>query len=68
MANKSIVVYGGTLAGTTGLPISWMPINLNKNYFVTHGYTYRLKTVATVYNSNGGVVETATKYSSSVNF
>ena len=43
-------------------------INLNKNYFVTHGYTYRLKTVATVYNSNGGVVETATKYSSSVNF
>ena len=27
MANKSIVVYGGTLAGTTGLPISWMPMN-----------------------------------------
>ena len=43
-------------------------INLNKNYFVTKGYTYRLKTVAVVYNSNGSVVETATKYSSSVKF
>jgi hypothetical protein len=41
-------------------------IGLNKNVYVTSGRTYRLKVAASVYDSQGNLVDSITGYSSKV--
>lgn len=43
-------------------------VRFDKKYYVNHGYNYRLKSVVTVYDANGSVVEVVTTYSTTVNF
>ncbi len=43
-------------------------ISLDKNQYVSSGYTYRIHATATVTNSSGRVVETATKDSATVSY
>ncbi len=40
--------------------------SLSKSYYVTHGYYYRVKLVASVSTSSGSFVEQVTSYSNSV--
>ncbi|MGM9614426.1 MAG: hypothetical protein ACI3W7_02700 [Oscillospiraceae bacterium] len=40
-------------------------VSLDKSYYITHGYYYRVKGVATVYSSSGAYVEQVTIYSDS---
>jgi hypothetical protein len=41
---------------------------LDKSYYVTSGYSYRTKAVATLYTSSGSYVEQITAYSKTVSY
>lgn len=43
-------------------------IDINKTYFVSSGYYYRVAVTANVYNNNGQLVENPTKYSPTVKY
>ena len=58
---------------------SWTPVktwsnaveatfNLREDRYVNRGYTYRVKTVISIFNSTGTKVETITAYSKAVSF
>lgn len=43
-------------------------VDAGGSYYVSSGYTYRVKTTVKVYNSNGSLRETATEYSNQVHY